>query len=162
MVFRNFYFAFNFWNSFFATNIEFFVFVPLTRVKKNESRRESRIGSYTWLSAKLSPRLVFLRGNPLISWCIFGEFLPPSSTYAILSDTLSAPSPHIWRDILRGGHGGFWIFYSSQAYSTELSYYYWFVITQNFWNFQGNLWIIPWDIQVLSKKSLKVKKFPAR
>ena len=30
---------------------------------RRESCRESRIGSYAWLSARLSPRLVFLRGK---------------------------------------------------------------------------------------------------
>ena len=47
-----------------------------------------------------------------------------------------------------GGYGEFWIVHNSQAYSTEFAHYYWFVITRNYWNFQGILWIISWDIQI--------------
>ena len=61
----------------------------------------------------------------------------------------------------KGGIVEFWIFYSSQAYSTKLAHYYWFIVSWNLWNFQGNLSIISWVIQVLGKKNIKVKKFPA-
>ena len=35
----------------------------LAKLRAKESCRESRIGPYAWLSARLSQRLVFLRGN---------------------------------------------------------------------------------------------------
>ena len=56
---------------------------------------------------------------------------------------------------LRGGYGEFLILYNSQAYSTKLAHYYWFIITKNFWNFYGNLWIISREIKkkVLRKKA---------
>ena len=53
---------------------------------------------------------------------------------------------------LKGGFGEFRIFYNFQAYSTKFAHYYWFVITWNLWNFQGNLWIISLDIQILNLK----------
>ena len=52
---------------------------------------------------------------------------------------------------LRGGYGEFWILYDSQACSTKFVHYYWLVMTWNLWNFQGNLWIISGDIQILNK-----------
>ena len=62
---------------------------------------------------------------------------------------------------LRGGYGEFWIFYNFQAYFTKFADCYCFVIIWNLWNFQGILWIIFWYNQILNKKSIKVKKFPA-
>ena len=61
-------------------------------------------------------------------------------------------------EALREGYGDFWMFYNSQAYSTKLLHYSWIVITWNLWKFQGNLWIISWDIQILNKKKHKSKK----
>ena len=52
---------------------------------------------------------------------------------------------------LRGGYDKFWIIYNFQAYSTKFANYYSFVVTWNLWNFQGILWIISWDIQILNK-----------
>ena len=56
---------------------------------------------------------------------------------------------------LREGYGEFWIFYNSQPYYTKFEHYYWFVITSNLWNFQGNLWIF---IRILNKQKHKSKK----
>ena len=59
---------------------------------------------------------------------------------------------------LRGGYVNFWMFNNSQAYAIKFAHYYWFVKTWNLWNFQGSLWIISWDIQILNKKKDKSKK----
>ena len=59
---------------------------------------------------------------------------------------------------LRGRYDQFWIFYNSQAYSTDFAHCYWFVITRNLRNSQVNLWIISWDIQILNKNKHESKK----
>ena len=75
---------------------------------RQESSQESRIGSYAWLSARLSPRLVFLRGchrtKLQIQWAVdiatevkyrFTGHCPLScDATARLSRSASAPPSH--------------------------------------------------------------------